>query len=117
MGKTGFVIEADRNQEENSTVAAGTGCPPSLSAGDGEFHRLRGPGVAPTAPKSRVKLLALQTAPGLRNYLHFILMCEGEGTAGTSEEIRKWFLFLQEILWLNFFNRFQLLHSEKILLF
>jgi hypothetical protein len=25
--------------------------------------------------------------------------------------------FLQEILWLNFLNRFQLLHSEKIVLF
>lgn len=48
---------------------------------------------------------------------------EGKGAAGTSpgdvtgltnEEIRKQFVFLQEILWVNFFNKFRLLHSEKI---
>lgn len=48
MGETGFVIKADRNQEENPTVAAGTHRLPLLNAGDGDFHRLRGPGVAQT---------------------------------------------------------------------
>lgn len=56
-------------------------------------------------------------------YLFFILVLEGERAASTSpsdvtgltsEEIRKRFVFLQEIRWVNFFNKFQLLHSEKI---
>ena len=48
--------------------------------------------------KRRSGLLALPTAPAvLKNCLHFIL---SEGAASANEEIRKWFLFLQEILWL-----------------
>lgn len=76
--------------------------------------------------KRRVKVLALQTASEVPKELSPLHSCvwrrESNYTSPndviglTNEEIRKWFLF-SSILWLNFLNRFQLLHSEKTVLF
>lgn len=104
MGKAGFIVKADQNQEKNvhsnGRDKSWGLCSLSLLNGwDGEQHRLKG------QTQSRQKQRGWSSARSseqlrklLQNHSHFVLVCEAERAARTNpndvmgltnEEIRK----------------------------